>query len=141
MMELILVGMLLFGLFLSTSSWALSQARAAEETVVEGDLAKARLWASVVPALTMLVLTAAGVIALLSPMDGGVASLQSALTSRPIVTGLLVCAGAELYAAYLCARLWAAGRVAVGRRLHLMLHVAATYAAILALLIAPGRAG
>ena len=97
----------MFGLFLSTSSWALSQARATDATSVEGDLAKARLWASVVPSLVMLVLTAAGVIALLSPMDGGVARLLSALASRPIVGGLLACAGVELFAAYLCARLWA----------------------------------
>jgi len=141
MSALLLAGALLLALCGSTLWWSISQARGVGEADGAVDVARARLWASVTPALLMLVVISAGVLALLSPGMGGVERLLAALSARPITAGLLGCAAAGLHPSLLCVRLWTDGRAGAGSRVHLSLHIAATYAAILLLLVAPGGAG
>jgi hypothetical protein len=139
--ELILAGALLLALFVSTVYWASSQSRdVCQARTLDERIVRARLWASVAPFLAMVAVIVASALALCAGDGSGLSRLVYALTSVPVIALLAFSGLAGLYPTCLCARIRAIGAGSERQRLHLSLHVAATYVALLLLLLAPGRA-
>ena len=121
-------------LFVSTSVWALSQARATGRGPQSSGMVRARLWAAAMSFALLTVVIVASWMALLSAGTSGTERLVRAVTSLVVVAGLLLCAVVAAYPAYLCVRTWRSDSGRVVERLHLTLHMGAVYAVVLLLL-------
>jgi choline-glycine betaine transporter len=126
----VLVGLL----FVSTSFWALSQARATGSGQQSNDIVRARLWAAAMSFALLTVIIVASWMALLSAGTSGTERLVRAVSSPVVVAGLLLCAVVAAYPAYLCMRIWRSDSGRVVERLHLTLHMGAVYAVVVLLL-------
>ncbi len=140
MSGLIAAGLLLLLLFGSTLWWAYaSLVRMDSETRVTG-LARARLWASVLPLTLVVLVAAAAVTGLFAHGNSGTGRLIEAMASPAITAGLVLCGVAGAYPACLSVRIWVASSGRARERLHLSLHLVAMYAAIVMLLVVPRMA-
>ena len=106
------------------------------ETRVTG-LARARLWASVLPLILVALLAAAAVSGLFAHGSGAAGRLIDAVASPAIAAGLILCGVAGAYPACLSVRSWVESAGRMRERLHLSLHLVAIYVVIVTLLVVP----
>ena len=137
MSGLIVAGSLLLLLSGSTLWWAhASLVRLDSDAQLTG-LARARLWASVLPLILVALLAAAAVSGLFAHGSGAAGRLIDAVASPAIAAGLILCGVAGAYPACLSVRSWVESAGRMRDRLHLSLHLVAIYVVIVTLLVVP----